>query len=88
MKRYAVKVIEGQEFLQSKNNVIDLGDLSLEKHKKVIDILNTKNPLSNLLKGQKYILETSKDACFDLEFYTEYKMIYRKNSISMKRVCY
>ena len=84
MKRYAIKVLKGKEFIQSKNDIIDLGSKSLETHKKVIDILNTKNPLKNIDKNSIYYLVNEKESCFSLELHKMYKIIYGKNNLRLK----
>lgn len=84
MKRYAVKVIDGQEFLQSKIDVIYLGDRSLKDHNKVIEMINNKNPLNNLKTNQKYFLSD----CTSWSDYYSHQIVYKKNSIVMKRVSF
>ena len=84
MKRYAIKVIKGKEFLQSKNDVIDLGSKSLEIHNKVIKILNDKNPLKNLNIKECYFIVDFDKMAFSGKDYASYKVIYGKNNIKLK----
>ena len=84
MKRYAIKVIKGKEFLQSKNDMIDLGSKSLEIHNKVIKILNDKNPLKNLNIKECYFIVDFDKLAFSGKDHAIYKVIYGKNNIKLK----
>jgi hypothetical protein len=88
MKRYAIKVIKGKEFLQSKTDVIDLGSKSLETHKKVINILNDKKPLNNLKENECYFLVNESDTCFIASYYATFKVIYGKHNVRLQRTAF
>jgi len=76
MKRYAVLSIKDQEFIQSKNDGVYLGDKSLKIHQKVIDLLNKNDFLNNLQDG-KYTYTLVETLCFD-KLYIDYKITYGK----------
>lgn len=85
MKRFAVKALKGKEFLQSKNDVIYLGDKSLIEHKKIVDRINEKNLLNNLTNDNYYIIVNYDDMAFNGFDYYTYEIIYRHKQTVLHR---
>ena len=88
MKRFAVKVLKGKEFLQSKRDVIYLGDKPLHIQQQQVDTINQKNLLNNLNDDTYYIIEDYNNMAFDGFDYYTHKILYKKNKTVLERVSY
>lgn len=88
MKRFAVKALKGREFLQSKRDVIYLGDKPLHIQQKEVDTINEKNLLNNLNDDSYYIIVNYKDMAFDGFDYYTHKILYKKDKTVLQRVSF
>lgn len=88
MKRFAVKVLKGKEFLQSKNDIIYLGDKPLEIQQKQVNTINEKNLLNNLNDNAYYFIVNDNDMAFNGFDYYTHKISYKKNKTVLQRVSY